>query len=45
MTAEECIDKIAKVLSRNVTIAEGSHFHVYRSSTIIIAQVAHCLSV
>lgn len=37
MTAEECIDKIAKVLSRDVTIADGPHFHVDGSSTTIIA--------
>ena len=36
MTAEECIDKIAGVLSRDVTIAEGPHFHVDGSSTTII---------
>lgn len=36
MTARECIDKIAKVLSRNVTIAEGPQFHVDDSSTTII---------
>ena len=36
MTAEECIDRIAGVLSRDVTIAEGPHFHVDGSSTTII---------
>ena len=36
MTAEECIDKIAKVLSRYITISDGPHFHVDGSSTTII---------
>ena len=36
MTAEECIDKIAKVLSRDITIAKGPEFHVDGSSTTII---------
>ncbi len=36
MTAEECIDEITKVLSRDITIAEGPHFHVDGSSTTII---------
>ncbi len=36
MTAEECIDEITKVLSRDVTVAEGPHFHVDGSSTTII---------
>ena len=36
MTEEECIDKIAKVLSRDITISEGPHFHVDGSSTNII---------
>ena len=36
MTAEECIDEITKVLSRDITISEGPHFHVDGSSTTII---------
>ena len=36
MTARECIDKIAKVLSRDITIAKGPEFHVDGSSTTII---------
>ena len=36
MTAEECIDKIAKVLSRDITISNGPTFHVDGSSTTII---------
>ena len=36
MTARECIDKIAKVLSRDITVSEGSQFHVDGSSTTII---------
>ena len=36
MTAEECIDKIAKVLSRDITLAKGPEFHVDGSSTTII---------
>ena len=36
MTAEECIDKIVGVLSRDVTISEGPQFHVDGSSTTII---------
>ena len=36
MTAEECIDKIANVLSRGITISDGSHFYVDGSSTTII---------
>ena len=36
MTAEECIDKITGVLSRDVTISEGPQFHVDGSSTTII---------
>ena len=36
MTAEECIDRIDGVLSRDVTIAQGPHFHVDGSSTTII---------
>ena len=36
MTAEECIDKITKVLSRDITISEGPQFHVDGSSTTII---------
>ena len=36
MTAEECIDRIAKVLSRSITVSDGPHFHVDGSSTTII---------
>ena len=36
MTAEECIDKIAKVLSRDVTISDGSYFQMDGRSTNII---------
>ena len=36
MTAEECIDKITDVLSRDITISEGPQFHVDGSSTTII---------
>ena len=36
MTAEECIDKITEVLSRDITISEGPQFHVDGSSTTII---------
>ena len=36
MTAEECIDRIAKVLSRTITISNGPIFHVDGSSTTII---------
>ena len=38
MTAEECIDKIAKVLSRNITISDGPHFQIDGRSTNIIFQ-------
>ena len=36
MTAEECIERITKVLSRDITIAKGPEFHVDGSSTTII---------
>lgn len=36
MTAEECIDRITEVLSRDITIAKGPEFHVDGSSTTII---------
>ena len=36
MTAEECIDRIAKVLSRTITISDGPHFQVDGRSTNII---------
>ena len=36
MTAEECIDRITEVLSRDITISEGPQFHVDGSSTTII---------
>ena len=36
MTAEECIDKIAGVLSRDITVSEGPQFHVDGTSTNII---------
>ena len=45
MTAEECIDKITEVLSRDVTIAEGPQFHVDGSSTTIINPARICLTV
>ena len=36
MTAEECIDRITEVLSRDITISEGPQFHVDGRSTNII---------
>ena len=36
MTAEECIDRITNVLSRDITISDGPHFHIDGSSTTII---------
>ena len=36
MTARECIDKIAKVLSRDITISEGPQFQMDGRSTNII---------
>lgn len=36
MTAEECIARITKVLSRDVTIADGSYFQMDGRSTNII---------
>ena len=37
MTAEECIDRIVKVLSTPVKVSEGPYFHIDGSSTTIIA--------
>ena len=28
MTAEECIDEITKVLSRDITVSDGPHFQI-----------------
>ena len=39
MTAEECIDKIAKVLSRDITVSEVPQFHVDGTSTTIMYPV------
>lgn len=36
MTAEECIDRITEVLSRDITISDGPNFRVDGSSTNII---------
>ena len=36
MTAEECIDKITEVLSRDITISDGPHFQIDGRSTNII---------
>ena len=36
MTAEECIDRITEILSRDITIAEGPHFQIDGRSTNII---------
>ena len=36
MTAEECIDAITKVLSRDITISDGPHFQIDGRSTNII---------
>ena len=36
MTAEECIEMITEVLSRNITISDGPHFHINGRSTNII---------
>ena len=36
MTAEECIDRITEVLSRDITISDGPHFQVDGRSTNII---------
>ena len=35
-TADECIDRIAEVLSRDMTISDGPHFHMDGRSTNII---------
>lgn len=36
MTAEECIDRITDVLSRDITISDGPHFQIDGRSTNII---------
>lgn len=36
MTAEECIDRINEVLSRDITISDGPHFQIDGRSTNII---------
>ena len=36
MTAEECIDRIAKVLSRDITVSDGPHFQIDGRSTNIV---------
>ena len=36
MTAEECIDSIIEVLSRDITISDGPHFQIDGHSTNII---------
>ena len=36
MTAEECIDKITEILSRDITISDGPHFQIDGRSTNII---------
>lgn len=36
MTAEECINRIIEVLSREITISSGPHFQVDGRSTNII---------
>jgi hypothetical protein len=36
MTAEECINRIIEVLSRDITISDGPHFQVDGQSTNII---------
>ena len=36
MTAEECIDRITKVLSMDITVSNGPEFHVDGSSTTIV---------
>lgn len=36
MTAEECIDEITKVLSRDITVSDGPHFQIDGRSTNII---------
>ena len=36
MTAEECIDRITEVISRDVTISDGSYFQMDGRSTNII---------
>lgn len=35
-TADECIDRIIEVLSRDITISDGPHFHIDGRSTNII---------
>lgn len=36
MTARECIDEIAKVLAKDITISDGPHFQIDGRSTNII---------
>ena len=36
MTAEECIERIMQVLSKDITVSEGTQFHIDGSSTTII---------
>jgi len=36
MTAEECIDRITDVLSKDITISDGPHFQIDGRSTNII---------
>lgn len=36
MIAEECIERITEVLSRDITISDGPHFQVDGRSTTII---------
>ena len=36
MTAEECIDSITEVLSRDIAISDGPCFHIDGSSTTIV---------
>ena len=38
MSAEECIERIEEVLSRDITFADRPHFHVDGSSTTIVYQ-------
>lgn len=36
MTAEECIDRIVDVMSRDITISQGPYFQIGEHSTNII---------
>ena len=36
MTAEECIDRVTEVLSRDITISDGPNFQIDGRSTNII---------